>query len=107
MRYCKECGHHVEFEYGKFTGYCPICDKEVDRKETMSAYKRNSRVKQLKAMHELMLNANDEEIYMSWICIMPDEPSEEDFVDIALDDEQYNECFDTFVRLITRNGNRY
>ena len=54
-----------------------------------------------------MTEANDENIYMSWICTMPDCPSEEDFIDIALDDEQYTDCFDEFVRLIAKNGNRY
>ena len=107
MRYCKECGHHIEFEHGEFIGYCPICDKKVHRVHTMSAHTRNSRIKQLKAMYALMLEANDENIYMSWICTMPDCPSEEDFIDIALDDEQYNDCFDEFVRLIAKNGNRY
>ena len=38
---------------------------------------------------------------------MPDCPSEEDFRDIAMDDNNYNECFDKFVRLIAKNGNRY
>ena len=33
--------------------------------------------------------------------------SEEYFIDIALDDEQYNECFDLFVKLIAKKGNRY
>lgn len=107
MRYCKECGHQVEFEYGKFTGYCPICDKEVERKDTMSAHTRNARITQLKAMHTLMSEANDENIYMSWIYTMPDAPSEDDFKEIALSDESYNKCFDKFVRLIAKSGNRY
>lgn len=67
-----------------------------------------SRVAQLKAMHELMLNANDERIYMAritgWI---PDEPIEEDFVNCAEDDEQYNETYDLFVELIVKRGNRF
>lgn len=107
MRYCKTCGHHVEFEYGKFHGYCPVCDKEVDRKETMSAHTRNTRVTQLKSMHNLMCEANDENIYMTWIHLMPDCPSEDDFVEIALSDNLYNECFDLFVKLIAKDGNRY
>lgn len=107
MRYCKECGHHVEFEYGVFTGYCPICDKEVHRKDTMSAHTLNARIAQLKSMHNLMCEANDESIYMTWICWMPDCPSDDDFIFVALNDEQYNECFDLFVKLIAKNGNRY
>ena len=67
----------------------------------------NARINQLKAMHSLMCEANDENIYMTWIYVMPDCPTEDDFSFIASDDEQYNECFDTFVRLIAKKGNRY
>ena len=63
--------------------------------------KTKVRIEQLKAMHSLMQNANDEEIYMTWITLgVPDEPHEDDFVYIAEDDDAYNECFDLFVRLI-------
>ena len=54
-----------------------------------------------------MCEANNENIYMVWIYLMPDCPSEEDFADIAINDEQYNECFDLFVELIAKKGNRY
>lgn len=72
-----------------------------------SKFSLSARMNQLKAMHELMLNANDEEIYMSWIYVMPDCPTEDDFESIAEDDELYNQCFDTFVRLIAKKSNRY
>ena len=69
---------------------------------------RKTRVEQLKAMHSLMLNANDEGIYevwaMGWI---PDCPMEEDFIDCAEDDERYNETVDKFVRLISQPGYRW
>ena len=105
--YCKKCGHHIEFQYGDATGYCPICDKEIARKEAICGSTRDARIRQLKAMHELMTEANDENIYITWIYIVPDCPSEEDFESIAIDDEQYNECFDLFVKLIAKDGNRY
>ena len=45
---------------------------------------------------------------MSWIVAgVPDEPSEEDFNDIAMDEEMYNECFDEFIDLIKYEGNRW
>ena len=44
---------------------------------------------------------------MTWIYLMPDCPAEEDFESIAIDDEQYSECFDLFVKLISKKGNRY
>lgn len=106
-RYCKKCGHHISFQYNERIGYCPICNKEVDVKDTIAKHTRDARITQLKAMHELMTEANDEGIYMSWIYLMPDCPSEEDFESIAIDDKQYNECFDKFVKLIAKEGNRY
>ena len=106
-KYCKKCGHHIEFQYGEEFGYCPICDKKITRMEVIAGYRLNARIAQLKAMHSLMQEANDEEIYGSWTYFMPDEPSEEDFRDIAMDDEEYNECFDKFVKLIADEGNRW
>lgn len=106
-RYCKECGHRIEFQYGENTGYCPICDKEKTYKDTIADHTLDARINQLKAMHDLMCEANDEYIYMAWINVMPDCPSEEDIRSIALDDALYNECFDLFVKLIAKKGNRY
>lgn len=106
-RYCKKCGTQVEFLYGVDKTYCPLCNEGIQRKDTIAGYTRDARVAQLKAMHNLMIEANDESIYMTWIYRMPDCPSEEDFVDIALDDEEYNACFDLFVKLIVKDGNRY
>ena len=105
--YCKECGNPIEFEYRKTAAHCPTCNKEVEYKDTIAGYTRDARVAQLKAMHQLMCEANDEYIYMAWIYTVPDCPSDEDFIDIAMDDEQYNECFDLFIKLITKKGNRW
>lgn len=104
---CKECGNPIEFEYGKTTAHCPVCDKEIEYQDTISVYTRDVRVAQLKAMHQLMVAANDESIYMTWIYTVPDCPSDEDFIDIAMNDKEYNHCFDLFVKLIAKNGNRY
>ena len=106
-RYCKHCGDIVEFEYNATTTYCKTCAMQIQRKDTIAGYTRDARVAQLKAMHNLMIEANDESIYMTWIYRMPDCPSEEDFIDIAMDDEEYNECFDLFIKLIAKKGNRY
>ena len=74
--------------------------------------KTKVRIEQLKAMHSLMQNANDEEIYMTWITLgVPDEPHEDDFVYIAEDDDAtsvINFYFDIFsfnlinLRIISR-----
>lgn len=105
---CKNCGAKVEFEYGKETTHCDNCDRDVTRpNDTIASWTFEARTSQLRAMHELMSNANDEEIYMSWIYLMPDGATEEDFKDIALDDAMYNECFDLFVKLIKYEDNRW
>lgn len=106
-RYCKNCGSQIEFAYGEEFAHCNQCNKELVRADTIRGFTRDARVRQLKAMHELMTEANDEYIYMSWIYLVPDCPSDEDFLFIATSDEQYNECFDLFVKLIVKKGNRY
>lgn len=60
------------------------------------------RIKKLKAMHEMVLNIDDEDYYMTWICTVPDEPSEYDFENIADDVEMYNEVEKLFKRLIVK-----
>ena len=106
-RLCRDCGNKINFEYGKETIYCTGCEKEITYNDTIAPWTFEARMTQLKAMHELMCNANDEGIYMEWIYLMPDEPSEDEFQYIAMDDEQYNDCFDLFVELIRGKGNRW
>ena len=106
-RYCKECGHHVEFHHGEKTAYCPMCDKELTLKESIADYTLDARMTQLEAMHTLLCEANDENLYMAWIEIMPDGAGIEDFRWLALNDEMYNECWDVFVKLVTKNGMRW
>jgi hypothetical protein len=107
--YCKHCGRKVEeiFVDGPRIFQCECQAEPLRRNEVIEGVTKDARIAQLKAMHQLMLEANDENIYMTWIYRMPDCPTEEDFIDIALDDEQYNECFDLFVKLISRDGNRH
>lgn len=110
-RYCRSCGSKVEETNEEVCRTrmfrCKCKDELLTYGETIAGYTRDARINQLKAMHSLMCEANDEGIYMTWIYCMPDCPSEEDFESIAIDDEQYNECFDLFVKLIAKNGNRY
>lgn len=71
-------------------------------------FKTECRVTQLKAMHKLMISANDEEIYMTWITgWIPDCPTEEDFIDCAENDEWYNETFDLFIKLVSNKDVRF
>ena len=66
-----------------------------------------SRKAQLKAMHEVMCNANDEGLYMTWISLgVPDCPTEDDFEFIAESDETYNETIDLFIKLVSKASYR-
>lgn len=107
--YCKKCGRKVKeiMVDGPRIFQCECQKDPLNRHEIIEGYTKESRINQLKAMHALMLEANAESIYMSWIYTMPDCPTEDDFESIAIDDESYNECFDKFVRLIAKPGNRY
>ena len=107
--YCKHCGRIVKevFIDGPRVFKCMCQEELLKRSEVIEGHTREARINQLRAMHNLMCEANDESIYMTWIYLMPDCPSADDFIDIAMDDEQYNECFDLFVKLISKKGNRY
>ena len=102
---CKTCAQPVELK--EKTAFCANCNKELEPNETIGSWTLDARVTQLEAMHTLMCEANDEALYMTWINLMPDGATKEDFIDIALDDDLYNECFDLFVKLIKKEGNRY
>lgn len=65
-------------------------------------YVTKYRIRKLKAMHEMVLNIDDENYYMTWIYTVPDEPSDNDFEDIAENIEMYNEVESLFKRLIVK-----
>ena len=105
--YCRECGAEIKTEYGVLDYICTECKAVIEYKDFMRSWVLDARVSQLKAMHNLMCESNDESIYDKWIYMMPDCPTNEDFIDIAMDNEEYNEVFDMFVRLIQDEGNRW
>ena len=72
-----------------------------------NTYTVKMRAQQLEMMHQLMLLANDEEIYWRWATLVPDGATKEDFYDIAEEDEDYNEACDLFCALIAKKGIRY
>ena len=105
--YCRECGSEIDVEYGINEYTCHVCKNEIKYKNLMRSWMLDARVSQLKLMHNLICEANDERIYMSWTYTVPDCPTHEDFVDIAMSDKEYNEVFDLFVKLIQNKGNRW
>lgn len=105
--YCRHCGEKVKFNDEDKFWRCTCIDKNLNAEDVIPGYIRDTRVNQLREMHKLMCEANDENIYAAWIYIMPDGAMEEDFIDIASDDATYNECWDVFMRLIQDKGMRW
>lgn len=55
-------------------------------------------------MNEYVKCMNDENAYMAWIMLVPDEATEEDLQGIAEDDEIFQEVVELFNKLIKRYG---
>lgn len=104
---CRDCTNTVATNPETNTAYCENCKRELAPKETIGSWRLEARMDQLRAMHTLIQNANDESIYMSWIYTMPDGATEEDFKDIALDDEMYDECWAAFLKLVKKEGMKW
>lgn len=55
----------------------------------------------LGTMHEyLRLHVSDEEAYMSWILVVPDEPRKEDIEYIAEDNDEWKHCVELFHKIL-------
>lgn len=73
------------------------------RKIKIEYGERMSREEELRLMHETMTCMNHEDAYLEWICVgVPDEPSDEDFVDMAEDEECFMYTFTVFCRIFNR-----
>lgn len=68
----------------------------------MNEYLIKSRFILLQKLHSIIKNMNDENAYLSWIYFVPDEPSEQDFLDIAEDDDSFEEVCKQFVILFNK-----
>lgn len=67
----------------------------------MKKYSRfDKRIELLKAMNEIVMHLDDEETYYRWIDLVPDCATEEDFKDIAQDDDDMQEICDLFMELV-------
>lgn len=55
-------------------------------------------------MNEYVKCMNDENAYMTWVMLVPDEATEEDLQGIAEDDEQFNDVCILFGKLIKKFG---
>lgn len=59
----------------------------------------NERTNLLIKLHSIMICMNDENAYMEWIEMVPDQPTREDFEDIAQDNEFFNEILEDFIKI--------
>ena len=67
--------------------------------------KLRKRVRLLKEMDRIMRNSNDENAFADWIELgIPDEPTEYDYIDIAVGDESYFETLEIFTGILTFYG---
>ena len=55
----------------------------------------------LEMMHEYLINeVSDENAFFTWIIHVPDEATEDDFIELAEDDADWKECVKLFGRLL-------
>ena len=62
------------------------------------------RFEQLKAMHTIIMSMNDEQAYMSWIYLIPDQADDEDLLMCAEDEEIFADACTKFRSLIRDYG---
>lgn len=72
----------------------------------MSIYELQERIKAIKAMNFLINSLMDEEAYMHWISIVPDEATDEDLEFIARDEENdlFKDATLLFIKLMKGYG---
>lgn len=74
----------------------------LDTKSVFFAPDKDSRVKLLKAMDEIVVDINDENAYASWIVIVPDQACDDDFEYIAEDQELCDDVCRKFALIMNR-----
>ena len=76
-----------------------------ERNQTYADHIKELRIINLKLMHDRVCHMSHEGAYMWWIeDAVPDDPSEDDFIDIAEDDEMYEDCVETFLEILKKYG---
>lgn len=71
--------------------------------------KEKERLNSIIAMNIMVCNMNDESAYSSWIYLVPDCASEDNFIDFAQNDEgtEENKLFDEAVKLFKKLWKKY
>ena len=100
--YCRHCGSVVTPIENEGTYSCDCISTPLHKEDIIWWYTAETRRARVKAMHELVRLANDENLYMRWIYLVPDEPIEDDFFEIALNDELYEDTIKLFKKLVAK-----
>lgn len=62
----------------------------------------DERIKLLERLHEVVRNMNHEDAYMVWTFVVPDEPTKEDFAEIASNEEDFEVVLNLFKKIFNR-----
>ena len=89
--------------------YTENWDEEAKEKVSKMTTREKDRLHAIIAMNVMVCNMNDESAYMTWIYLVPDNASEWDFIDFAVNDEgtECNHLFDEAVVLFKKLWKRY
>ena len=64
----------------------------------------NNKIQAVKSMYFLVTKMNDEFAFFDFTCTVPDGADEQDFIDIANDEELFNEACQSFIECINEYG---
>lgn len=57
----------------------------------------------LGGMNQYIIDMGDEDVWLTWIMLVPDQCTEDDLISIAEDDELWKEVCSLFGRLVEKN----
>ena len=73
----------------------------------MNVNTMNNKIEAVKAMDVLVGSMNDESAYASWINLMPDQASEDDYRWFAENEEYLQDLVNLFRRLMAKYGKEF
>ena len=65
----------------------------------MTRYEIEERIEELKRIDESVKDFDNEELWLIWIMVVPDGATDEDYEDIAEDDDFYEEVVSLYKKL--------
>ena len=77
---------------------------ENNKKESIMKRDELNRYEVIKSMHKIICNMNNEEAYLRWIYLVPDEATDDDFRSIASNKNLMADCEQVFCKIIEDYG---